>query len=124
MLKPLAMLCMDSPVLGSQLAARLSELGYQIHEVKDPSKLFALTGKHMPFLIITELGQSRQKTLESIRLIRSADSTKHIPILGVDRLTSNQPDPDSLTSGITLVAAEKRILDQLPDLLEQLLAME
>ncbi len=118
------MLSTENAVLGSRLATRLSELGYQTRTVGDLSDLFAQVEREKPFLLVAELGASRKKMLEGVRLMRSNEATRHILVLGIDRSTKEPVSDDALAAGVTLVTMESRILEQLPDLLEQLLAVE
>lgn len=124
MSKPVAFVCVENSVLSNQLTNRLGDLGYAVRTIATPAKLFSAAEADKPFLIIAELASARAAVIEAVGLIRKTESTKHIPVLGIDRPSPGTVREDAIAGGATLVAMDSGILTQLPQLLEQILAVD
>ena len=123
-MNPLAFVCSENMVLGNQLLNRLQDLGYRAQAVGDPRQLLTLARTIKPFLIVTDLTSRQGDLLAIIKELREDESTRHIPVLGVTNQTNRQFHADAVSAGATLVAMESGILAQLPQLLDQALALD
>ncbi len=123
-MKPLAFICLENSVVGSQMVNRLMDLGYQPQSVNDISQLASQAKSRMPFVIICSLVSKRADALQVVREMRAEEATKHIPVIGVTPDLSPKFHSDAVEAGATLVVVENGVLAQLPQLLDAALAVE
>lgn len=121
MVQPLALVVYENVLLGNQLVNRLRDLGYRVQVVEDAEQLPKRASLDHPLLILADLDGQKSNILSVIEQIRQAESTGHIPILG---FTGREPASPQANGGATLVASEKAILSQLPQLLDQVLQVD
>jgi len=124
MLKPLALLCCENAVLGSQLLHRLDDLGYRTETKSNVLQLVREAVFAKPLVIIMDLVGPQAGLLEAIRRLRETTDTNHIPIIGIARDPSQEFQAEAVSAGVTLVAMESGILAQLDRLLDQALAVD
>ncbi|MSU62463.1 MAG: hypothetical protein EXS31_08710 [Pedosphaera sp.] len=123
-MKPLAFICLENSVVGSQLVNRLMDLGYQPQSVSDISQLASQAKTGKPFVIVCSLVSKRADVLQLIREMRADEATKHIPVIGVTPDLSSKFHSDAVAAGATLVVVESGVLAQLPQLLDAALAVD
>ncbi|MBI4661851.1 MAG: hypothetical protein HY735_23775 [Verrucomicrobia bacterium] len=124
MTSPLALCCFENLVVGNQLINRLQDLGYRVHVSGDARELVSLAVRQRPFLVVTDLGCQSADICRVISELRQNSKTSHLPILAFA-----PPDAGSLmeaahSAGATLVVVEVGLLQQLPELLDQVLQVE
>ena len=123
MSNPLALLYYANLLPGSQLAGRLQDLGYRVHTVGSVAALASACEGEMPMVVIAELAPTPEVCAEVSKL-KGNPATQHIPVLGYARLPAPAAQTQARESGVTLVAADSGIAEQLPQLLEQVLQVE
>ena len=125
MTKPLAMVAYGNILLGSQLVNRLVDLGYRVLTIADLNTLAAQAADEKPLLLILDLSASQNgNPLDVIQMIRSSETTTHLPILAVTQKTDPTFHGNLQKAGVTLVAIDSAVIQQLPHLLDQVLSLE
>lgn len=123
MSKPLALLYYSNLLPGSQLGARLQDLGYRVQSISAPSQLPGACNTGMPLVVIAEL-EPLAEASAAIAELRGDPATQHIPVLGFARVHDAALQAQARTAGVTLLAADAGIAEQLPQLLERILQVE
>lgn len=124
MTQPLALLFYYNLLPGTQLVNRMQDLGYRVQIVSDPSKLVAQALQEKPIVVVADLSAQRNDLFSAIRELRDAAATQHIPVLAYARQADDAVQAAARTAGANLVALEDGLLAQLPQLLDQVLAVD
>jgi CheY-like chemotaxis protein len=124
MTKPLALVCYANLMPGTQLPNRLQDLGYRVTTVPQAADLAEETLRLLPMLVILDLGVQGTDVCEIIRQLRSAEATRHIPVLAFSDSRHRKLQDAARAAGATLVAGSAALLPQLPQLLEQVLEIQ
>lgn len=121
---PLALVCFESLLLGNQLINRLQDLGYRVQTVSDCALLAAKVEAEKPLLVVVDLG-IRGEVSAAIQQIKSGAATRHVPVLAIaSGRTSPALQETARKAGADLIAGDRAILEQLPQLLDQVLQLE
>ena len=123
MSKPLALVYYSNLLPGSQLAGRLQDLGYRVQSVSGAALLPAACESEMPLVVIAELAPPADACAAIARL-RANPATQHIPVLGFARMPHAVSQAQAREAGVSLLAADPGIAEQLPQLLDQILQVE
>ena len=123
MSKPLALVYYSNLMPGSQLAGRLQDLGYRVQSVSGPALLPAACEKEMPLVVIAELAPVAEACAAVARL-KANPATQHIPVLGFARAPQAIAQAQAREAGVSLLAADAGLAEQLPQLLDQILQVE
>jgi PleD family two-component response regulator len=124
MTQPLALLAYEGLLPGSQLVNRLRELGYRVLSIGPSDLLLSSARQEKPMVILVDLVSQSQDIPAIITSLRAESETAHIPIIAFCPVRDRTRQAAAQKAGATLVAASKGILEQLPELLEQALAIE
>lgn len=124
MTRPLALVFYEKLLPGSRVAGKLGDLGWRVMEVRPASQLVAQARAQKPLVLVAELTLRPDDLLPFIRDLRAAPDTAHLPVLAFAADGPPGRVEAALAAGVNLVAAEAGIIDQLPQLLEQVLAVE
>jgi len=125
MTKPLALIYYENLLPGSQLANRLHELGYRVQVVESAGldQLTELSEKEKPILVVVEVSH-QTSVCPSISKLKKNTATAHIPVLAFAVDPDKALTAESKEAGASLLAGSKAILEQLPQLLDQILQVE
>jgi hypothetical protein len=77
----------------------------------------------MPLVVIAELAPAPE-VCTAVAKLRTNPATQHIPVLAFARTPDATAQGQARTAGVTLLAADSGLAEQLPQLLEQILAVE
>ena len=124
MTTPLAILFYERLFPGSQLANRLKDVGYRVEVVQDIGSLTAAAVRHKPLVILVDLVSQRGSVAEVIGDLRRAVATNHIPVLAFATRKDEKLHAAAVSAGATLVAFDEAMVQQLPQLLEQVLLLD
>ena len=124
MTKPLALIFYEKLLPGSQLINRLQDLGYRVQTVTDAALLQPQAEREKPIVVIVDLFTRRFDILSEVSRLRAQAATEHIPVLGFTHEKPGRLHQDAQAAGVTLVASEAGILEQLPHLLDQVLQLD
>jgi len=123
MSKPLALVYYTNLLPGSQLPGRLLDLGYRVQSASDPASLPLACESDMPLVVIAELAPA-DAVCAGIARLKANPATQHIPVLGFARTYDAAAQSQARAAGVTLMAADAGIAEQLPQLLDQILQVE
>ena len=121
---PLALVCYEKLLPGSQVVNRLQDLGYLVHAVADAGALVACAEQEKPLLVLADLESSRGIVCEALAEIRKNQATRHLPVIAFAREEEASLQQAARVAGATLVVSEAGLLNQLPQLLDQALQVE
>lgn len=124
MTKPLAIVFHESLLPGSQIANRLSDLGWRVHAVTVAANVVDVIRKEKAMLLIAELALRHGDFCGVIKELRQDSALAHVPVIGFTPQKNKKLQEDAVAAGARLVAANSAILEQLPQLLEYALAVE
>jgi PleD family two-component response regulator len=122
--KPLAFVFYENLLSGQQLANRLQDIGYRVQTITDISQLQIQTQAQKPMLLVAEFASAKSLLSEAIRALKENSETAHIPILAYVAGGNANLTEAARAAGATLVANEAGLLEQLPQLLEQVLQVD
>lgn len=122
--KPLAIVFYEKLLPGSRLPFRLADLGWRVSEVKLANQVLPEVRAQMPIVVLMELALRTGDTCPVISEIRRDPVVRHIPVLGYCDSKNKKLCDAALAAGASLVAAEAGLLEQLPHLLNHVLAVE
>ena len=103
---------------------RLTDLGYRVQTVQMASMVRDTVRREKPIVLIADLALRNGDLCGVIRDLRGDPETSHVPILGFANLSNQKVVDDAVSAGANLVAADSGILDQLPRLLDHVLALD
>jgi len=121
---PLALVCYEKLLPGSQLLNRLQDLGYRVQAVADAGTLAACAEQEKPLLVLADLESTRAKVCDAIIALRKNPATQHLPIIAFAREEEISVQQAARAAGATLVVSEAGLLNQLRQLLDQALQVE
>lgn len=121
MMKPLALIFYERLLPGSQLANRLSDLGYRVQTLEEPSLILETAREQRPIVLLMDLISRKASICDIIQEVRRHEETAHLPIIGFAAQQNKKIQDDAVKAGATLVAIDDALLPQLPHLLEQAL---
>ncbi len=119
MTQPLALILYEKLLPGTQIVNRLQDLNYRVQTITHPNQLVNSAQESAPLVVFVELQPGRPDILEAISALRQNSATAHLPVIAVgnEQLVTG-------TRGVTLIASESAVLNQLPQLLEQALQVD
>jgi hypothetical protein len=127
MTEPLAFVFYEKLIPGQQLVNRLQDLGYRVHAVTEANVLEQEVQNLKPMLLIAEFRADPPVLANAISSLKKNPATAHVAILAY---IPEMPEGDTTlrdaarTAGTNLIASEAGVLEQLPQLLEQVLQVE
>ncbi len=124
MTKPLAIVFYEKLLPGSRIGHQLADLGWRVIEVKLASELVAQVRTQRPLMVVAELALRTGDLLPVIAELKRTPETSHVPILGYGDPKNQKLVDAALLAGVRLVAAEAGLFDQLPHLVEHVLAVD
>jgi len=122
--KPLAIVFYEKLLPGSRIGHQLADLGWRVLEVKLASDLLPQVRSQRPVLIVAEVALRTGDLLPVIAELKRLPETSHVPILGYGDPKNQKLVDAALLAGVRLMAAEAGLFDQLPQLLEHVLAVD
>lgn len=124
MTEPLAFVFYEKLLPGQQLVNRLQDLGYRVQAVTDVNILAREVQNQKPMLVIAEFPAEKPAIAAVISELKKDPTTAHVAILFY--IPENNPalQDAARAAGANLIASEAGVLEQLPQLLEQVLLVE
>lgn len=119
--QPLALVCYQKLMPGSQLVNRLQDMHYRVQPITEPEELIRVATEAGAMVIFLDLESS--DALAWIARLRANSATSHLPIIAFGE-ESAEAWETARQKGATLVASSAALLDHLPALLEQALRIE
>jgi len=122
--KPLAIVFYEKLLPGSRLPEWDWFALLDLSEVKLANQVIPEVRAQMPIVVLMELALRTGDTCPVISEIRRDPVVRHIPVLGYCDPKNKKLCDAALAAGASLVAAEAGLLEQLPHLLNHVLAVE
>lgn len=124
MTEPLALVFYEKLLSGQQLINRLQDLGYRVQAVTNASLLENEMRSKKPMLLVAEFSANKPEVGHVITTLKNDPATAYIPVLAYLADTNPALRETARTTGVNLIASEGGLLDQLPQLLEQVLQVD
>jgi hypothetical protein len=127
MTEPLALVFYEKLLPGQQLVNRLQDLGYRVQAVTNAGVLKQEVQSQKPMLLIAEFPADRPAVGQAIASLKKDPATAHVAILAYIPdvpETNTTLQETARAAGANLIASEAGVLEQLPQLLEQVLQVE
>lgn len=124
MTKPLAIVFYEKLLPGSQVVNRLTDLGYRVTATQTAVELPRIVREGKPMVVVADLVLRTGDLVGIIQELKADEQTAHVPVLGFCDPKNKKLVEAAVKAGAKLVAADKGIPDQLPHLLEHVLAVE
>ena len=124
MTQPLAIVFYESLLPGSQLANKLTDLGYRVQTSNLAASVADLVRQERPMVLVAELGLRHGDFCGVITELKRDPAVAHVPVIGYTAQRNKKLQDAAVKAGAKLVAADSAVLDQLPELLEHALAVE
>jgi CheY-like chemotaxis protein len=124
MTKPLAVICYENLLLGSQLVNRLQDLGYRVNTAPELKSVAGQVERETPLVVLIDTSSKSAEACQVVSQLRKLPATAHIPVIVVVGGRNKKLQDQARAAGATLVAGDAAVLDQLPHLLDHVLTME
>ena len=124
MTQPLALVAYENLMPGSQLVNRLQDLGYRAHQVVEIAKLVEVAEREKPMLVVIDLLFTKADICALITRLRKNRATEHIPVLAFTSAANEKLQESGRLASAKMVASEEAMMHHLPQLLDQVLAVE
>ena len=124
MTKPLAVIYYEDLLLGSQVVNRLQDLGYRVNTTPAPDSLVEQAARELPLVLFVDIREKSADACTAIARLRKLPSTAHIPVIAIAREKDKKLQERAHKAGATMVAGDTALLEQLPQLLDQVLTLE
>ncbi len=124
MTEPLALVFYEKLLPGQQLVNRLQDLGYRVEAVTDAALLEEQAQQQSPMLLVAEFPAEKSAVPDVVTALKKNPATAHIPVLAYVVEASPAFQEIARNAGANLIASEAHVLDQLPQLLEQVLRLD
>jgi len=123
MTQPLALVCYEKLMPGSQLVNKLQDLNYRVQTVNDPASFQSCARDEKPLLAIVDLAGG-DAVCGAITALKTDAATSHIPVIAFAAEGATQVMDAAQRAGAKLVVSETTIANYLPELLNQALHIE
>ena len=124
MTQPLALVLYERLLPGSQLVNRLQDLNYRVQTIADPAKLLECAEQARPMLVLADLESTRHDVCAVLARLKQNAATKHLPVIAFAGEAAGGLQAAAQAAGVTLVVSEAALLNQLPQMLDQVLQVE
>jgi len=122
--KPLAVVFYERLLPGSRIANRLADLGWRVAEAKQAADIVPLVRSERPLVVVAELELRSGDLCPIIAELKRTPETEHVPFLGYGDPKNQRLVDAALAAGARLIVGEAGVCDQLPQLLDHVLAVE
>ena len=121
---PLALLCYEDLMPGTQLVNRLQDLKYRVQVIAAPDELLAAAATAGPMLILVDLVSKRGNVCDLIKKLRADPATAHLPIVAFADEAEAELQAAGKAAGATLVVTDAALLPHLPQFIDRALQVE
>ena len=122
-MQPLAIVCYERLMPGSQLVNRLQDLNYRVLVVNSPAQLAATAQRESPLLAFVDLDATGDIP-GAIGRIKTDDATKHLPVIGFAPDSKPELLDTAQKAGASLVVGETALAGHLQALLDQAMHLD
>ena len=122
--EPLALVCYERLMPGSQLVNRLQDVGYRVQTVADARELPTTAEKAGALVAFVDLVSRKTDAAQAIAKLRQQSVTRHLPVIAFAGEREAPLQAAARAAGASLVVSDTALLMHLQPLLDQALAME
>lgn len=123
MTQPHAIILHERLIPGSKLLNRLEDLNYRVTATSDAGGLLEKVKSETPLLLFVDI-QTTGDVTAAISQIKTDAATAHVPIIAFAPDAQLELLESAKNSGANLAVADSAILNHLPQLIDQALAIE
>jgi CheY-like chemotaxis protein len=123
MVQPLAMVCYERIMPGSQLVNRLQDLGYRVIVVSNPALIITTAQRESPLILLVDL-ETCGDVCGAIAQIKADGATQHLPVIAFAPDSRSELLATAQKSGATLAVGDSLASGHLPALLQQALQVD
>jgi CheY-like chemotaxis protein len=120
---PLALVCYEDLLPGTQLVNRLESLKYRVQTVSAGELAGASAGAGL-MLIFCDLGSKSADVCDVIRRLRRDSATAHVPIVAFADDAEGELAQHAKTAGATVIASDAAVVPHLEQFIQQALQVE
>lgn len=124
MTAPLALVFYEKLIPGQQLVNRLQDLGYRVQPVTDAAALLSQASSQTAMLLVAEFPANKPAIQEAVSALKQDPATAHIAVLAYINAANPLLQEQARAAGANLIANESGLLEQLPQLLDQVLRLD
>lgn len=121
MIQPLALVCYEKLMPGSQLVNRLQDLGYRVQTIAGAGQLVAAAEQHKPMLAVVDLASNHHDVCEIIAALRRTAAVHHLPVIAFTAEEDAALQAAAQQAGATVVVHAAALLHHLGPLLDRAL---
>jgi CheY-like chemotaxis protein len=122
-MQPLAIVCYERLMPGSQLVNRLQDLKYRVLAVNNPAQFAATVQRESPLLAFVDL-EMRGDVTDAIARVKKNEPTQHVPIIAFAPDSKPELFDAAQRAGASLVVGETALAGHLQTLLDQALHLD
>lgn len=122
--EPLALVCYERLMPGSQLVNRLQDVGYRVQTVGDARELPTTAEKAGALVAFVDVVARKADAAQAIARLREQAETQHLPVIAYAPEKETALQNAARAAGASLVVNDTALLMHLQPLLDQALAME
>ena len=120
---PLALVCYEDLLPGTQLVNRLEALRYRV-QTGTAADLAGLAARGGPMLIFCDLASKSADVCDVIRQLRQGPTTAHVPIIAFADDAEGELAQHAKTAGATVIASDAAVVPHLEQFIQQALQVE
>jgi len=124
MTQPLALVCYEKLLPGSQLVNRLQDLKYRVRPVADARLLVDCARQEKPMIVLADVVSSSHDVCGAVAQLKQHPETRHIPVIAIAPEHEADTQQAARDAGATLVVSDAAVLNHLTQFLEQALQVE
>jgi CheY-like chemotaxis protein len=123
MVQPLAIVCYERLLPGSQLVNRLQDLHYRVLALNHAARLVATVQRECPLLLFVDL-TTPGDVCGTIAALKSAPATAHLPVIGFAPDITPGLLAEAQAAGANVVVSETAVTSHLSQLIDQALRLD
>jgi CheY-like chemotaxis protein len=123
-IEPLALVCYEHLMPGSQLVNRLQDMGYRVQTVADTGALVTAAVNAGALVAFVDLATSHADFGELMAQLRRDPATEHLPVIAFSDEQETALQTAAGEAGATLVVSSTALLQHLRPLLDRALAVD
>ena len=121
--QPLAIVCYERVLPGSQLMNRLRDLQYDVLAVNDAARVIAAAQKQPPLVVFMDL-TVRGDACGVIQTLKTSPASAHLPVIAFAPARDAKRLAAAQKAGASLAVSEATLASHLEQILEQSLRVE
>jgi CheY-like chemotaxis protein len=122
-MQPLAIVCYERLMPGSQLVNRLQDMNYRVLVLNDVARLVATVQRESPLLLFVDLATPGE-VCGTIAQLKAEPATEHLPVIGFAPDNAAALMTQAQAAGAKLAVSETALGNHLSQLIDQALQVD